>query len=501
MVAVHLAALALAVSAPGETVLLDFTAPWCAPCRSMEGTLDEIEQAGYPVRKVNIDRERSVAQQYDIRSIPAYVLLVDGQEAGRLVGAVAVPRSSTYMPARAWVRTASARAIARGQSPDLPPSVPVAGQFERNPLTPARAAGFDGAGASGDASGVTSQALIESSVRLNIADPAGSSYGSGTIIDARQGEALVLTCGHIFRDSKGQGTITVDLFGAGAQKLPGRVVAYDLDNDIGLIAIQPGVPVRVAAVASKGCQVAKGDRVTTVGCNNGGPATAVVSSVTAIGKYLGPPNVQVAGMPVQGRSGGGLFNAQGQVIGVCNAADPADQEGLYAALATIHAQLDKSQLSMVYQERPVPSVTPAVEVAAVNTSLPGPTGAMPGPMPTAGRLPQPGPMAAMPTAPGPSQPMHVGPGPSADGLSDRERATLAELRNRGDGAEVICIVRSLTNPQAKSEVIVLDRASPAFLQQLSADSAAQDARHLTSLRRTQPASIRTAERAGAATRR
>ena len=99
----------------------------------------------------------------------------------------------------------------------------MAGQFERNPLTPARAAGFDGAGASGDASGVTSQALIESSVRLNIADPAGSSYGSGTIIDARQGEALVLTCGHIFRDSKGQGTITVDLFGAGAaQKLPGR---------------------------------------------------------------------------------------------------------------------------------------------------------------------------------------------------------------------------------------------------------------------------------------
>ena len=149
----------------------------------------------------------------------------------------------------------------------------------------------------------------------------------------------------------------------------------------------------------------------------------------------------------------------------------------------------------------MPSVTPAVEVAAVNTSLPGPTGAMPGPMPTAGRLPQPGPMAVMPTAPGPSQPMHVGPGPSADGLSDRERATLAELRNRGDGAEVICIVRSLTNPQAKSEVIVLDRASPAFLQQLSADSAAQDARHLTSLRRTQPASIRTAERAGAATRR
>jgi len=47
---------------------------------------------------------------------------------------------------------------------------------------------------------------------------------------------------------------------------------------------------------------------------------------------------------------------------------------------------------------------------------------------------------------------------------------------------VICIVRSLNNPQAKSEVIMLDRASSAFLQQLSADRQAQESRHLTSLR-------------------
>lgn len=474
MLAVHLAALALAVSAPGETVLLDFQAPWCAPCRSMDSTVDELEHAGYPVRKVNIDRERPLATQYDIHSIPAFVLLVDGQEVGRLTGAV---RRSELMElyAKGGVGPRGQRQpIARGQSPDLPPSVPVTGQFDRNPLTPARAAGahFDAAtSATGDSSGVTSQALIESSVRLNIADPAGTSHGSGTIIDARQGEALVLTCGHIFRDSKGQGTITVDLFGASApQKLPGRVVAYDLENDVALVAILPGVAVRVAPVAPKGCRVGKGDRVTTVGCNNGGPATAIVSSITAIGKYLGPPNVQVAGMPVQGRSGGGLFNAEGQVIGVCNAADPADHEGLYAALATIHGQLDKSHLAMIYESRPASITVPVVEVASASAPLPTRERAVPRPMPTAIRLPQPGPVAASAGA----------------GLTDSERATLAELQNRGDGAEVICIVRSLDNPQAKSQVIVLDRASPAFLQQLSSDRTAQDARHLTSLRRQQP---------------
>ncbi len=50
-----------------------------------------------------------------------------------------------------------------------------------------------------------------------------------------------------------------------------------------------------------------------------------------------------------------------------------------------------------------------------------------------------------------------------------------------DGAEVICVVRPLNNPNAASEVIRLDRASQAFLQQLANDRQAQAARHLTSL--------------------
>jgi hypothetical protein len=66
-------------------------------------------------------------------------------------------------------------------------------------------------------------------------------------------------------------------------------------------------------------------------------------------------------------------------------------------------------------------------------------------------------------------------------LSDSERAALAQMQKHGDSAEVICIVRSLANPSAKSEVITLDRASTAFLKQLAADRQAQEGRHLTSL--------------------
>jgi hypothetical protein len=56
---------------------------------------------------------------------------------------------------------------------------------------------------------------------------------------------------------------------------------------------------------------------------------------------------------------------------------------------------------------------------------------------------------------------------------------MAEAVRGGDTAEVICIVRPLDNPRAKSEVIKIDRASTAFLRQLAADREAQSSRSLT----------------------
>ncbi len=451
MVAVQIAALAMALSATGETTLLDFSAPWCAPCRSMESTVAQLERAGYPVRRINIDRERHLASQYHVQNIPCFVLLVDGHEAGRLTGAVSQHELESLF-ARAGVgRNAPRGTIARAQSPDnTSAGTPFPSHRQPGPLaaTPAPGRGFE---TSDRRPGVSPQELIQSSVRLTIADPQGSSYGSGTIIDAREGEALVLTCGHIFRDSQGKGQIAVDLCAPGVpQKLPGKLVSYDLANDVGLVSIKPGVPVRAAPLAPKGYQASRGDRVVTVGCNNGGPATAQQSTVTGINKFLGPANLQVAGLPVQGRSGGGLFTADGRVIGVCNAADPTDNEGLYAALAVVHEQLDKLGLTAIYAQEP-PS---GVQLAG---------GRLPGPAPDTS-------LAGEEVVPA-----------SLSGLDAVEPAALAQLRSRSDGAEVICIVRSLSNPQAKSEVIVLDRASPAFLQQLAADRETQQGRHLTSL--------------------
>ena len=50
-------------------------------------------------------------------------------------------------------------------------------------------------------------------------------------------------------------------------------------------------------------------------------------------------------MPQVGRSGGGLFTADGLVIGVCSAADRQQHEGLYASLGAIHAELEHAGLA------------------------------------------------------------------------------------------------------------------------------------------------------------
>ncbi len=467
MVSMQIAALMVALAGNGETVLLDFSASWCAPCRGMEPTVAELQRAGYPVRKVDIDRERALAAQYHVESIPCFVLVVNGQEAGRVVGSV--PRAELIgLFTKAGVgRGANPAQVARAQSPDaLRPSVTVPSEPRRDPFSSRSAPRIPGTQVTvtdaNAAAAVSMQDLVQASVRLTIHDPQGSSYGSGTMIDSRQGEALILTCGHIFRDSQGKGQIMVDLFGSGApQKVPGRLVAFDLNTDIGLVSIKPGVPVRVAPVAPKGHPVAKGDKVVSVGCNNGGPATALESKITAINKFGGTPNVEIAGLPVQGRSGGGLFNAEGLVIGVCNAADPADNEGLYAALPAIQSELDEVGLTALYRDRT--SAAPAQLAGAT------PPPEMPSRMPEPAFATRGSAAAQAPAA-----------GDAASGLKQNEAAALAQMRD-GDTAEVICIVRSLNDPNAKSEVITLDRASTQFLQQLAADRQAQESRHLTSL--------------------
>ena len=70
-------------------VLVDFWASWCGPCKMMGPVVEEIadEQAGkIKVCKVNVDDEADLAQQFNIMSIPCFLVFKDGKVAAQTVG-------------------------------------------------------------------------------------------------------------------------------------------------------------------------------------------------------------------------------------------------------------------------------------------------------------------------------------------------------------------------------------------------------------------------------
>lgn len=71
------------------TVLVDFGAPWCSPCRRLLPILEELDQelAGeVPILKVNVDESPESASAYGVMSMPTVIIFRDGQPVRKLVG-------------------------------------------------------------------------------------------------------------------------------------------------------------------------------------------------------------------------------------------------------------------------------------------------------------------------------------------------------------------------------------------------------------------------------
>ena len=77
-----------------QTVLVDFYADWCGPCKMMGPVVEELagEESNVKVCKINIDEEMAVAQKYGVMSIPTFISFKNGEVAGKQVGAV--PKAS-----------------------------------------------------------------------------------------------------------------------------------------------------------------------------------------------------------------------------------------------------------------------------------------------------------------------------------------------------------------------------------------------------------------------
>jgi thioredoxin 1 len=72
-----------------KLILVDFWAPWCAPCRMMGPILNDISgelTGNSKVGKVNVDEHQALAQKYKVRGIPTMILFKNGTEISRFVG-------------------------------------------------------------------------------------------------------------------------------------------------------------------------------------------------------------------------------------------------------------------------------------------------------------------------------------------------------------------------------------------------------------------------------
>ena len=503
------------VGAPTQDcMIVEFTTDNCGPCQQLQPALEKLKTEGWIVRTVNATREPLMVSKFSVKSVPTLVLIANGKEVDRIVGAAPyekiLPRLASLLIAinaqplnaalsqstassQATAPTRSSPAARAEQWPSGPPKQLTAQNFASQANTQAQASQFQDAGptirgqspSSGAfpmlavaassaisslptsqsiadkfnerAGQVTSQAapslapsafdslapasllpsaaptspsnmalastpelnnpavmpasfpisarntepsvnqrspnqtLLNQSPNLQAAQPQpaqqpapqldlqsaiaraaaatvrirvdeenSTAYGTGTVIDVHGDEALVLTCGHLFREMKKHSQLTIDLFPNRSQPInvPAQLIDFKADagdEDIGLVSFRLPYAIEPVPLLPQSETLRVGQPAFSFGCDHGDNPTRRDTQVKNINRYLGAPNVEIAGAPAVGRSGGGLFDNQGRLIGVCNAADAEGDEGIYAAAGIVYNQIERLGLSHLVNNHPAAS--------------------------------------------------------------------------------------------------------------------------------------------------
>lgn len=75
-----------------EPVLVDFSAEWCGPCKQLKPILEQVKNkvgASAKIIKIDVDKNRSTAEKFQIRSVPTLILFKDGKSVWRQSGVIA----------------------------------------------------------------------------------------------------------------------------------------------------------------------------------------------------------------------------------------------------------------------------------------------------------------------------------------------------------------------------------------------------------------------------
>jgi glutaredoxin len=336
-----------------------FTQAACPPCHKMKPAVDEIAKY-IDVQIVDTQQQAQWADHFGVRETPTVVLAAGNQILGRHVGSLEYSELAKFcndglqrvepQPANPEFRNSDSQTTSHQQT--APPSTGFRDSQVQN-------VSYESASPNvGNANSVKANAH-RSTVRLKIDEQGATSYATGTVIHVHNNEALVVTCGHAFRDNQGKGRITGHSGFSDNQinELDGHLLYYDAGpSDVALVVVKPATGLVPSPIAQVSYKPGRGEAMFSYGCNHGEDPSIMNCTFLRLGRYLSDNRADQSSAlrydttrrPVQGRSGGGLFNSNGELIGICTGAAVEDDEGIYGSIEVIYEGLQKAGLTQLF---------------------------------------------------------------------------------------------------------------------------------------------------------
>jgi thiol-disulfide isomerase/thioredoxin/S1-C subfamily serine protease len=482
-------------TAAPDIVLLDFTASYCGPCQQMLPIVQRLEGEGFPVQRIDTTEHPELLQKFRVNGIPTFILLKDGKEVWRKVGLTPEHELRDVLDRVGAGKESRQSTTANASQPEI--EVPARSDrsspdnelSQADPMPTATSSGnrredgtlggffrgllkgnadgsrefptFRGQDPSSD---VELNDLLRNAaaatVRVKVTGKRLQDVGTGTIIHSTTGESIVLTCAHIFLGQQKDALVEVEMFQeTKVVKFPAQVVSGDHNSDLAILKIRTTSQMPFVPVMSEPAAVTVNQALISFGCNKGGTPTSLATQVLEINKWKGPSNVTCEIDPVQGRSGGGLFTMDGELVAVCSAADREVKTGLYMSHNAIMDLLKRSKMEYVTVTRSVSGEDAAMAFQEGRSVRDGSSAR---PEVTADAVP------ANPAAnPGFDVPEETSP-------SKPEVAVVPEFEDNmptmaGNGTSVTVVIEP-KGPGGKKRTVVIPNATPWLIELLTGES-------------------------------
>lgn len=543
-------------TSPPEVELLDFTASYCQPCQQMLPILQRMQKDKFPVRQIDISEEPELARRFNVDRVPTLVLMVQGKEAKRFIGLTdeAELRDQMNRAARRLAETRERTDVAAAEVPPniisksktpepstIPDAAPTEAPAESRSSIKDVFRGLMGGNAkatamqfptlraqSPEAAAAEMDGLLmaeAATVRVKVAGVSSKDgkkiqdVGTGTIVYSAEGQAIILTCAHVFLDmSTKDAKIEIEVFENGKPlSYPATLIGGDHNSDLAFLKIQSTKIMPTVRLMATAPSVTRDQNLVSFGCNGGADPTLLKTKIVDINRYNGPANLVCSVDPQSGRSGGGLFDVNGSLVGVCSCADRKLKEGLYMAHAPIMELVTLLKLTSILatpaltggedaassfaalleggdgmnDEQPVPVTTPTETITAIDQPEFDATDdvgevAAPGPGVVAAAEEETGELSDAPLF-------------NPSDVSGKKNSRTAEVvsATTQSGPEITIVIDD-KKPGSQKRVIVIPQASPWMLELLTGEPGDSTAQTATAAVRpsTEATSKRTAAKSG-----